>query len=217
MQSFQFYTRLYLTELLGLKTRNLKELLEGIKTVPGSSIYHHTHRFLQQHHFLSPEPPNDFAYWITNILQESYMGEKFASVNIIQFESIRQLREKFISLLEEYILTIRETRNAPEGQEFYFMKSKSFVVPTVYTAHTLKEFHGILEKISINSLYFHIFESRLRLEKGTNDFSMWFTSSLNEKELADRIAKLDPYTQTLDSLRKKICKLIEHRLNDKNN
>ncbi|MBU2567890.1 MAG: hypothetical protein KJ967_03865, partial [Elusimicrobia bacterium] len=83
--------------MLGLKTRNLKELLEGIKTVPGSSIYHHTHRFLQQHHFLSPEPPNDFAYWITNILQESYMGEKFASVNIIQFESIRQLREKFIS------------------------------------------------------------------------------------------------------------------------
>ena len=32
----------------------------------------------------------------------------------------------------------------------------------------LKEFTQILEKITIDSIYFHIFEARLRLEKPTN-------------------------------------------------
>ena len=61
---FKLCTRLHLSELTGLKASNLNELLELIKTVSGSCIYHHTHRFLQQHQYLSPEPPNDFAYWV---------------------------------------------------------------------------------------------------------------------------------------------------------
>lgn len=62
MESFRFYTKSNLTELTGLKAVNLTELLELIRAMPGSCIYHHTHRFLIQHQYLSPEPPNDFAY-----------------------------------------------------------------------------------------------------------------------------------------------------------
>jgi hypothetical protein len=46
---FYFATRLTLRELTGLKARNLRELLKYIRTVPGSVIYNHTHKFLQQH------------------------------------------------------------------------------------------------------------------------------------------------------------------------
>ncbi len=60
---FQFYTRLQLSELTGLKASTLPELLTHIRAVPTSCIYYHTHRYLQQHQYLSPEPPNDFAYW----------------------------------------------------------------------------------------------------------------------------------------------------------
>ena len=65
---FYFYTRLNLVELLGTKARNVMELLKGIKGAPDASIYYHTHHFLQQHIFLSPEPPNDFAFWTKNVL-----------------------------------------------------------------------------------------------------------------------------------------------------
>jgi len=58
---FIFKTRLYLTALTGLKARNLAKLLTHLKKLPGSVIYYHTHRFLQQHEFLSSEPPNAFA------------------------------------------------------------------------------------------------------------------------------------------------------------
>ncbi|MDD5428718.1 MAG: DUF5752 family protein, partial [Candidatus Omnitrophica bacterium] len=91
-EPFRFYTRLNLTELTGLKASNLGELLEGLKEAPESSIYHHTHRFLQQHHFLSPEPPNDFAYWVTGMLGEERLGEKLASIDIVRFTTINDLR-----------------------------------------------------------------------------------------------------------------------------
>ena len=55
-EPFKFYTQLHIPELTGLKAANLQELLDLIKTVSGSVIYHHTHRFLQQHQYLSPEP-----------------------------------------------------------------------------------------------------------------------------------------------------------------
>ena len=208
---FRFYTRLNLTELLGKKAKNLSELLEGLRTVPGSSIYYHTHRFLQQHHFLSPEPPNDFAYWVSDVLQEERIGEQLAAVDIIQFEKIRDLRERFISIIEQYLKKKPPQREAIPGAEFYFMKSITSIIPTRYFANNLTEFVEAIKRVSIHSIYFHMFEARLRLEKKENDFSNWLENELKETELAGKITELDPYTQTLESLRQKIIYLLERK------
>jgi hypothetical protein len=216
MRQLEFYASVDLIFLTKKKAKNLAELLEGIKTLPGSGIFYHTHRFLQQHNYLSPEPPNDFAYWTTNVLLERIIGERLASIDIISFHTIMDLKEKLISIIEDYLKDVKDLRNAPEGMEFHFMLSKSFVLKTGYVAHDLKEFYEIIKKISIHSLYFHIFLSRLRLEKGDNDFSIWLREELHEEELAFNISRLDPYTWTLEGLRSKICSLIEERLYDKN-
>ena len=215
-EPFQFYTHLHLREMTGLKARNLKQLLEHLKTVSGSVIYHHTHHFLQQHQYLSPEPPNDFAYWVTEALNEVKLGEKLASINICDFSSIRALREKIITVIEEYVSKSKgPLKEANEGQEFYFLKSVSFIMATPYTAGNLNEFVSVLKKITIHSIYFHMFESKLRLEKGPNDFSRWMENALEEKELARKITKLDPYNYTVEGLRAKIIQLVEHRLKEK--
>lgn len=212
LEPFRFYTRVHLQELTGLKARNLRELLEQIKTVPGSVIYHHTHHFLQQHQFLSPEPPNDFAYWVTEALNEKELGEKLASINTCDFATIRALRERMVETIENFLAGKRRgLENAREGDEFHFIKSVSFVLPTPYVANLLEEFALHLRKVTIHSLYYHMFEARLRLERGTNDFSLWLETSLGEKELAKKIARLDPYTHTMEGLRERILKLIEER------
>lgn len=214
-EAFKFYTRLNLTELLGIKAGNLVELLEGIETVPGSAIYYHTHRYLQQHHFLSPEPPNDFAYWVANILQEEKLGEQLASVDVVQFNKIQDLRDAFIAVIGKYLQENKSKREAPDGAEFHFMKAISFVIPTRYAANNLEEFVEALKRISIHSIYFHIFESRLRLGRDSNDFSNWLENKLGETELAKKISKLDPYTYTLESLREKVIFYIKERINEK--
>ena len=78
---FHFYTQLHLITLLGINAKSPVEVLEWLKKVPASSVYYHTHRFLQQHHYLSPEPPNDFAYWITEVLGLEELGESLAGVD----------------------------------------------------------------------------------------------------------------------------------------
>lgn len=213
-EPFRFYTRLHLTELTGLRASTLVQLLKLLKVVPGSCIYHHTHRFLQQHQYLSPEPPNDFAYWATEILGEDELGERLASIDTVQFPNIRALREKIIQTIEDYLRSnpLAKLKFAKENEEFHFIKSISFILPTKFVAHDLKEFVETLKKITIDSIYFHIFEARLRLEKNTNDFSYWIETSLQNKELANKINRLDPYTHTLEDLRNTIIRIIENAI-----
>ncbi|MBU0600446.1 hypothetical protein KJ997_06750 [bacterium] len=213
-EPFRFYTRLSLSELTGLRASTLGQLLKLIRKVPGSCIYHHTHRFLQQHQYLSPEPPNDFAYWVAEVLGEDELGERLASIDTVQYATIRSLRDKIAATIEDYLKDkpLVRLRFAREDEEFHFVKSVSFVLPTNYVANNLREFVDILKKITIDSIYFHIFESRLRLEKGNNDFSNWIENSVGDKELADKISRLDPYTHSLEGLRNTIVNMIEGRI-----
>jgi hypothetical protein len=212
-QPFQFYSRLHLRELTGVKAKNLKELVSFLKVVPDAVIYHHTHHFLQQHQSLSPEPTNDFSHWVTFALNEVELGEKLASINAIEFPSIQELRAKIVSTIENFLeKTKRELREANEGQELYFLKSISFIFPTPYQVTSLEEFVAALEKVTTDSIYFHMFEARLYRGKGTNDFSIWCQQALGETELAKQISRLDSYTYTLEGLRGKIIALGRARL-----
>jgi hypothetical protein len=213
-EPFKFYTRLHLTELTGLRATTLGQLVDLIKKVPGSCIYHHTHRFLLQHQYLSPEPPNDFAYWVSEILGEDELGEKLASIDTMQFSNIRNLRERIIETIEGHLSgnQLSKMKFAREGEEFHFIKSVSFIIPTPNEVWDLADFVSVLKRITIDSIYFHVFESRLRLERPTNDFSNWLETSLNEKELAQEIARLDPYTRTLEDLRAELIRIIEQKI-----
>jgi len=138
--TFRFNTKFDQTILLGKKASNVAELCHGVRTVPDASIYFHTHRFLQQHHYLSPEPPNDFAYWTTHVLNEETLGEQLSSVDIIQFHSITALRQRIGDLIDGYLQSAYRSVDAPEGQEFYFMSTQTFVLATRYEARDLAEF-----------------------------------------------------------------------------
>lgn len=213
-EPFQFSARLHLTELTGLKASNLEELLQLIKEVPGSCIYHHTHRFFQEFQPLSLHVPNDFVHWVTNTIGEIALAEELASIDIVQFSSIHALREKIVEVIENYLRRNHPAKLRFSGpdKEFYFAKSVSFIIPTPHVAHDLKEFKEILSQITLDSIYFHIFEARLRLGKSTNDFSNWIETSLDNKALANKISRIDTYSYSLDYLRETIIKIIEREM-----
>jgi hypothetical protein len=212
-EGFRFHTQYHLVELLGLKARNPVELLTGIKTVPASCIYYHTHRFLQQHHYLSPEPPNDFAFWLMEILHLGSLGEEFLSMDTVSYCDLEKLRRDFVDILEDYISKDGENVDCIPGFEFHFLACKTLVLPLPYTAHNLSEFAQMLSKVSIHSLYFHMFEARMRLGVPDNDFSQWL-KGMGEVQLAQDISKLDPYNITLENLRRKIIRMVEKCAHD---
>lgn len=213
-EPFIFYTRLNLTELTGLAASTLPQFLEILKTAPDSCVYQHTHRFLQQHEYLSPEPPNDFAFWASEALGDDELGEKLASIDTVRFSNLAALRDRIVGAVGEHLARTpaAATRRAGPGEDFYFMKTVSFVIPTPYRAYDLGEFAEVIRKITIHAIYFHIFEARLRLAKKSNDFSNWIENSLGDAELAKQIAALDPYTYTLEELRKRLITLATKRI-----
>ncbi len=209
---FRFCTRLSLTLLTGRKAASLGELVEGLKAVPDSVVYQHTHRYLYQHQFLVPEPPNDFAYWATHMLGNEELGEQLAAVDTVRFNTLAALRNALLAVLEKQVASSERARRVPEGKEFHFMGAVRFSIPTPHVARNLTEFHDQLKVVGISSLYLHVFEARLRPPLGLNDFSNWFQTELNLPRLAKKVSSLDPYTQTLEGLRSKIVRLVEEEL-----
>jgi Family of unknown function (DUF5752)/Mechanosensitive ion channel, beta-domain len=211
-EPFRFYNRSHLKELTGLKARNLREFVDILRTVPDSVVYYHTHHFLEEHHYLTPQPSNDFAMWVDEALGDDVLAERLASVDTFDFASLKALRERHLSIIEDYLARGGSLREAASGDEFHFVKSVSVIVPTPYAANDIREFVDALRRLSPGSLYFHVFESRLRLGRGTNDFSTWLADSLGEMEMARKIANLDPYAYTLEGLRSSLVNLIEKEI-----
>jgi hypothetical protein len=210
-EGFHFYTQYALVELLGREASDPAELLEGIRNVPVTSIYYHTHEFLKKHHYLVPQPPNDFVIWLKDILHLERLAEAFLSVDTITFHSLEDLRAEFVRILEDYISEGGFVAQCPERYEFQFMACRTFVLPTPYVAHNLAEFGQMLHKIGMHSLYFHVFEARIRLGTEDNDFSAWL-KGIGEEALAQEISVLDPYYMTLENLRSKLIGMVERRV-----
>ncbi len=208
MPEFEFKTEIHLVKLLGIKARNIRELCETLESVPLSSVYYHTHKFLKQHHFLSPEPPNDFAYWVNNTLNIRMLAEKLASVDTVKFSSLEELRLQLCAIMAEWLKLGMPANDCAAGDEFHFMSCQTFILPTGHKAANLSEFREKLKIVDINSIYFHIFEARLRLKKNQNDFQSWLME-IGEKEIAEKLGNLDPYNITLENLRKRVLGLIK--------
>jgi len=205
--TFEFYTERRLIQLTGISARNLSELLAGLERVGGSSIFYHTHHQYLAHHFEKPLFYNDFALWISEALQLDVLAEQLAAIDLLSFSSIRALREEIIAKIRGYLAENPDNgRTAPPGDEFYFSRSKSFVLPTGNIAQDPADFFRRLPQVTNESLFYHFFEARLRLERNTNDFSRWLADR-GETELAREIDSLDPYLRSLDELKADIIEL----------
>jgi hypothetical protein len=202
---FRFYTERRLVEATGLQAHNLRELYNHLKKVGGASVFYHTHASYLEHHFVRKQFYNDFASWIYGALQEHELAEKIVGIDMMEYTSIRGLREAILDTIQHHLGEHKgeRTRKAPEGETFYFCKAKSFVFPTGHEAATVDDFFTCLKSVSPISIYFHVFESRLRLQRTISDFAVWLTD-VGAPEIAEKINKLDFYAYSLDELRTKI-------------
>ncbi len=211
---FRFYTSLILPEATGLRAATLMQWGSLLGQVPESCIYYHTHHFLLQHHYLTPEPTSDFAYWVTEIVGEARLGELLASIDTMAYANLGDLRHAITATIDAYLREhpSARLRFVGEGEEFFFVKCVHVIMPTSQTASTLLEFAQALERVSLPSLYFHMFDARLRVGHPTSDFSIWMAEQLDLKALAARVSQLDPYAHTLETLRATLLAMIREQL-----
>jgi hypothetical protein len=205
---FYFNSAEHLLRIEPERASNLKELLQAIQSCRDESIFQHTFRTLQEHHFIQEGYSNDFAHWAFFACNENGLAERLSSVDVREFTSISALRHRLIEILDDYLVSMPAIRERMALEPFYFCASDTVVVPTTFVARNLKEFAQALEHVSVHSVHYHFIEARLRLSLKSNDFSVWL-EEMGLKRTAQLLNHIDIYTSTLQGVRSRILRIVE--------
>ena len=206
---FEFFTAAHLTRIGNLSAGTLAQLLAGLEQCSDASIFHHTFQTLSSHHFLTEGFSNDFAQWVLADANRDALAEQLAALDIRDYPSIAALREDLCRVVSAFCEQHPEHARQSALERFYFCESVEVTVPCGFAAANLAEFREGIMHLSHASFFFHFISSRLRLELRTNDFSHWLANGLGLMSLAEHINRIDVYTNTLDSARAKVLRLLD--------
>ncbi len=204
---FEFKQCVSIVKSTGTHVKNLSEMRQAISKIGDESIFHHVHQYFLKGHML--EYTNDFSHWAGESLEERALAERLASIDPYTFKSISDLRKELIREIDAFLEMFPKPHDAMEGNEFYFNETVSFVFPVGVRTKTLAEFLVAIEYIDPGSIYYHFYDSRVRLGEGSiDDFSRWIEHSLGKKKLAEHIRDIDPFMHNIESIRSHIKELI---------
>lgn len=204
---FYFNSSVHLLRIGREKASTLTQLLTGLRSCPEESIFQHTFRTLEEHHYVGHGFSNDFAHWAFTACNEPGLGEGLASVDVREFTSLPDLRRCFVEIVERYVRQNPRSADRAAREPFYFCSSDIVVVPTPFVATNLSEFVEGVARVTVHSIHHHFIEGRLRLKLASNDFSMWLQQELGLGDTARRINRIDIYTSTLEGVRQQIISI----------
>jgi len=206
---FHFTTSAHLLRIGQEKATTLAQLLAGLRNCPEESIFQHTFRTLEEHHFASHGFSNDFAQWAFTACNEPGLGERLAGVDVREFTSLPDLRQCIVEIVEQYIRRNPRSTDRVAREPFFFCSAEIVVLPTPFVASNLPEFLDGLARVTVHSIHHHFIEGRLRLKLASNDFSFWLQTELGLADTARRINRIDIYTATLEEVRRQIIGIAQ--------
>jgi hypothetical protein len=210
---FYFNTSEHLLRIGRQKAATLPELLQALKTCPDDSIFQHTFRTLQEHHFIRHGFSNDFAHWSISACHEPILAEQLASVDVREFTAIDGLRQRMIEIVDEFLQKHPRSNSHLANEPFYFCASDILVIPTPFVADSLAAFLDGLKQVAVHSIHHHFIEARLRLQLMSNDFSQWLEEEVGLPHIAASVERIDIYTNTMEGVRQQIARLVEQVVN----
>ena len=212
VKPFYFNTSAHLLRITPQKANTLAEFLEALRECPEGSIFQHSFRTLQEHHFIREGFSNDFGHWVLSACNEPSLAEGLASVDVREFTSMADLRGRFVHIVEGFLQRNPAAASRMARETFYFCAADTVVIPTSFVARTLQEFAEGLRGVSVHCIHHHFIEARLRLKLMSNDFSQWMYEDLGLTEAARQLNRIDIYTVTLEDVRKQIIRIVERAL-----
>ena len=200
---FEFKSAEHLLFIEKERACNIGELARALRSCPEGSIFQHTFRTLEEHHFIKEGFSNDFAHWAYVELGKVGLGERLASLDVREFTSL--VDTAFPSYRNGGGLwgtKSQITRPRRPGAPFYFCSSKIIILPPQRQVN-LAEFIEGLRAVSVHSIHYHFIEARLRRKLESNDFSIWLQQRLGHSAAGAQLNQIDIYTSTLEGVRAK--------------
>jgi hypothetical protein len=206
---FNFRDSIRLTSPTGASAATLREFLVAIESVHSEVLHHHLRETPLRYPFRPGDLPNDFAIWAARGLEDSALAERLAVLDPFHERDIEILRERVVEAVETSLEEDHHGRSVLPGREFFFSRSYAVEIELGITAGSMDELLQCLETIPATSLYYHVYEARLRNPDGRDDISVWLDTSLGAQHLTVRLSDLDIYLLSLENCRRVIVELLE--------
>ncbi len=210
VEPFEFRQCVSIRRSTGKKAGNLRGLRDLLAVVNEASIFHHVYQYFLKGHIL--EYTNDFAQWVGETLEESPLSEHLSNTDPYAFGNIEELRNRLVTVIDEYLREFPGPKEALPGSEFYFNQTVTLVFPVEVKVKNLAEFLIAVKYVDGGSIYYHFYEARTRLGSRADDFSRWIEDALGKKELAERIRTIDLFMHTIEGIRDRIAELVEEEV-----
>lgn len=207
---FEFKSAAHLLFIERERASSIEELLKALQSCPEESIFQHTFRTLEEHHFIKEGFSNDFAHWAYTELGEVGLGERLASLDVREFTSLAALRARLVQVVDEFGCENPKARARTAAVPFYFCSSKTIILQAQRNAANLVEFIDGLRQVSLHSIHYHFIEARLRRKLESNDFSIWLLRDLGMERESALLNQIDIYTSTLEGVRRKIIQILQN-------
>src|SRR6202166_1301177 len=103
VKPFYFNTSAHFVCITPQKASTLSEFLDALRECPEGSIFQHSFRTLQEHHFIREGFSNDFAHWAVSACNDPSLAEGLASVDVREFTNVADLRGRFIQIVSDFL------------------------------------------------------------------------------------------------------------------
>jgi hypothetical protein len=207
-EPFRFFAASYLVRIRKERAYCLRDMRDILTRVSEACIFYHTFQSLETHHYTSFS--SDFAQWVMAACNEQELAERMASVDLREAVSLEALRSELVALMDDHLRAQPASADRPAFEPFHFCEVVEFTLPLGITAQDLPSLAEGIRKISLQSLHHHFINARMRQPLGTNDFAQWVADSLGMPALAERINRIDFYTNTLEGIRSELLQVIEN-------
>ena len=193
----------------GVAATTLREFRDAVERADTGVLHHHLCEVPLRFTFTFWDYPNDFAIWAAAALENHALAERLAVLDPFHERDIEVLREHALDAIEAALADTNGNVPVPPGQEFHFSSSVSVELDLGVEARTVAELIAGLREVPSSSIYYHLFEGRLRTDGGWDDISMWLHDS-GFPRAAERLRDLDIYMASLESCRRVVVELLEN-------
>jgi hypothetical protein len=194
----------------GRVCRNLRELLEALRTASDAVLEHHMMRCVLEDHFQLHEFPNDLARWCADALEEKMLAEELALIDPYRAPTDTPLRTALITAIDDRLWDLDHVPWCRPGLELHLIESRLIVYDTGERVATPAALLEAVERMPLRSLFFHVHEARRRTGGLSDDFSVWLEKRGAEPSLVTALRGIDFYFMNLSQLRQAVMDAFRH-------
>lgn len=211
MTPFRFRTSASLIAVTDERATTVVDLAARLREAPEGVVFNHAVTVLEERHYLTTRYASDFANWAAAHLDLPLLAEQLAAVDVRDHATVASLKAALLSVLEAFAEAEPGAAHREARRPFFLCRAQRVVVATPYEATDLPSFADTLRRVSARSIGFHFIEARLTRGLDVDDFSAWLRTLPGCAPLAEAVHRIDPYTNTLETIREKILALVERR------